>query len=148
MRNLLHAVHLLATRSTGAQVCLDGSLNRRLQQAGQILLEAVHHYRVHMFLPLPVKPYRCKLPRPNVFVADLRPLTGYHTSKLVRAQPATRPGARSRRCAALTSFCRARNSFTLMVFSFMPVLSANSSTEYPSTSFIINNMRSSSETRV
>ena len=51
LRDLLHTVHFQAAHLTGAQVRLDIPKFRQLQRAGQILLKALHHYRVHRFLP-------------------------------------------------------------------------------------------------
>src|ERR1039457_2954258 len=48
---LLHTSHFPAARLTTAQVRLDIPQSRRLQRAGQVLLKAFHHYRVHKFLP-------------------------------------------------------------------------------------------------
>src|ERR1035441_9591398 len=49
--DLPHAGHFPAARLTDAQVRLDIPQNRRLQRAGQVLLKAFHHYRVHKLLP-------------------------------------------------------------------------------------------------
>ena len=70
-----------------------------------------------------IRPFRCQL----------RFELLYHTAR--RAHTPGTPLTRIKRCAALSSFWRARNNFTLIVFSFMPVICENSSTEWPSTSF-------------
>src|SRR5579863_984674 len=52
LRDLLHALNLVPAKGAGAQMRLYYPEFRRFQQTGQILFEAIHHYRVHMFLPL------------------------------------------------------------------------------------------------
>src|ERR1019366_9602267 len=49
--DLPHAGHFPAAPPTVAQVRLDIPQSRRLQRAGQVLLKALNHYRVHKFLP-------------------------------------------------------------------------------------------------
>src|ERR1017187_5819263 len=146
--DLLHTGHFPAARLTTVQVRLDIPQSRRLQRAGQVLLKAFHDYDVHKFLPYTTRTTTPSAHPLRVYRPPGPPASGdlpHFNMTVPLIQPATRPGARSRRCAAFTSFCRARNSFTLMVFSFIPVWAANSSTENPSTSFIVNNIRSSAK---
>jgi hypothetical protein len=107
-------------------VRLKRSSRRRRQAAGHELFEAFDDNRVHTLLPLRIVGQLTILfyPLRISFFVRFRARTAEFDGA---AQPAT--GARSSRCAAFTNFCRARNSFTLMVFSFMPVMLASSSTE-------------------
>src|SRR5581483_1859985 len=139
---LHHAIHFLSALVAGCQVSIEVPLSRRRQHSGEVLFETIHYCLVHTFLPLKIiattySPCTGLCP----FSGDPQPFRAAPTCSKIRnllltaaaasreLQPVTRPGARSRRCAAFTNFCRARNSFTLMVFSFMHVRSANSSTE-------------------
>src|SRR5450759_4879923 len=54
---LLHAGHFVAARRAVAQVRLDIAESRRLQRAGQVLLEALHYYRMHKLLPCKERKY-------------------------------------------------------------------------------------------
>lgn len=109
----------------------NSSKIRRIERSGEELLKVFHDYRMHKLLPL-----KCftttseNLPvgESNARFRDPKPSRHGEPGRRV-CHPATKPGARSNRCDAFTSRCRARNSFTLMVFSFIPVFSASSSTE-------------------
>ena len=79
---------------------------------------------------------------PGVFA-----LPGLAKLKVLQAPvSAAQDPCRPSRCAALSSFWRVRNNITLIVFWFNPVMTANSTSEWPSTSLSSIKVRACSGT--
>ena len=110
-RNLVHRRHF----GTAFRTNFEMTVERLRRVPAQMPFEFVHYHFVHICL---LFTNGTALTR-SLFTKPTGAFFHYLTGA----------GAFSRRWAAFTSFCRARNNFTLIVFSFIFSIPASSSTE-------------------